>query len=70
MVMKLEQITEALKNKHLETVKKELCRYGDILDVQDWEDHHGAHRCYTIQYQNASFDISMLNGATINIKQG
>lgn len=67
MVMTLKQITEAIGKRHFETVKKELCRYGDVLDLKDWTTRHGEHRCYIIKRLDSVFVITMLNGKTTNI---
>lgn len=69
MVMKLQQILEAIKNGHLETVKKELCRYGDVLELKDWESEQGCHRRYIIKRLDTVFVVVMLNGDTQLIKQ-
>jgi hypothetical protein len=69
MVMKLAQIIEAIKNNHLETVKKELVRYGDILESNDWESEKGCHRRYIIKRLDSVFVVAMLNGDTLTIKQ-
>lgn len=68
MVMKLAQILEAIKNNHLETVKKELCRYGDVLELRDWESEKGCHRRYIIKRLEVVFVVAMLNGQTLTIK--
>jgi hypothetical protein len=67
--MTLLQILIAIQANELEAVKKELCRYGVVLDLQDWESEKGAHRRYIIKHLNTVFVIAMLNGNTTSIKE-
>lgn len=67
MVMTLKQILKAIEARDLLAVKKELCRYGQVLDLVDWTSEQGAHRRYIIKYLHTVFVVAMLNGETITI---
>lgn len=68
MVMTLKQMLKAIDTNELLAVKKELVRYGHVLELQDWISEKGAHRRYIIKYLHTVFVIAMLNGETIGIK--
>jgi hypothetical protein len=68
MVMTLKQMLKAIEANELLAVKKELCRYGSILDLTDWQDADGYRRRYIIKHLHTLFVIAMLNGETIGIK--
>ena len=51
----------------VELIKKELTRYGNIINIIDSSDVNGEHRVYEIAYFDHTFKVAMTNGVTTKI---
>lgn len=69
--MNKRQIVKAYNDGLLDDVKKQLCTYGTIVLVKDWETeegyYKGASRIYRIEHHGLQWKVYMLNGEVLEV---
>ncbi len=67
-IMNKKQIITAFEAGLLDDVKEQLCTYGKIITVTDWEESGGFFRKYTIAHHAILWDVNMKNGEVFGVR--